>query len=50
MILLETIYRVHDEGMIVEEIDEQEKEDFQAQELPVYQSAIDPIENPLAIH
>jgi hypothetical protein len=50
MMILETIYRVYDEGMIVEELDEVNEEDLQAQELPIYQNASDPVENPLPVH
>jgi hypothetical protein len=48
--ILQTIYRVYDEGMIVEELDEVNEEDLQAQELPIYQNASDPVENPLPVH
>jgi hypothetical protein len=50
MIILETIYRVYDEGMIVEELDETDENELQAQELPVYQIESEPIENPLPVH
>ena len=48
--ILQTIYRVFDEEMIVEEPDGLDEEDLQAQELPIYQNASDPVENPLPVH
>jgi hypothetical protein len=50
MNVLQIIYRVYDEGMIVEELDETDEDEIQAQALPVYPIESTVIENSLPVH